>query len=105
MLDTGFRRRQAGCPREQFMVKGGVGATGRIAAFQMLQFYLKDGALDAVHARVPTDDRVVVFFGLPMIAKDADFGGEGVVVGRDGASFAEGSKVFAGVKAEATCDS
>ncbi len=57
----------------------------------MPQFDAKDGGLNAIHPAVPSDHSVMVFPRLAMIAQDADFFGEQIVVRHDRAGFAEGA--------------
>ena len=66
----------------------------------MTQLDAENRALDAVHARVPADDGVMIFLGLTVIAQDLHLGGDFGIVGGDAAAFAERAEIFSGIKTE-----
>ncbi len=60
----------------------------------------KDGALEAVHARVPADLVVVVAAAHAVLAQHAGALGEVVGIGGDHAGIACGAQVLGGIEAE-----
>lgn len=80
-----------------------VRASQLIASLQIAQLNPQNRALNAIHAAVPADYRVMIFPSLPMIPKHTDLGLQLVVVSHDRASLAESSQVFARVEAKTTC--
>ena len=89
---------------EEIRVSGGMGSAPGVVRVQVRQFHAEHSRLDAVHPGVPSNDIMMVFPGLAMVAEHAHAIGERGIVGGDGAGFAEGTEVFAGIKAETTGD-
>jgi len=86
---------------EELIIGGGVLASELGGVIEVGEFHVEDGGLDAIHAAVPADHGVVIFFDLAVIAEDADFFVEVGVIGEDCPGFAKGAEVFAWVEAEA----
>src|SRR5581483_11361591 len=57
-------------------------------------------SLNAVHPRVPSDMRMIIFFRLPVVAEHLDLLRQRRIIGRDASRFAESSKVLSGIIAE-----
>ena len=87
---------------EELIIGGGVLASEMGRVIEVGEFDIEDGGLDAIHAAVPADHGVVVFFDLAVIAEDAHFFVEVGVIGEDRPGLAKGPEIFAWVEAEAT---
>ena len=87
---------------EELIIGGGVLASELGGVIEVGEFHVEDGGLDAIHAAVPADHGVVIFFDLAVIAEDADFFVEIGVIGEDRSRLAKGAEIFAWVEAEAT---
>ncbi len=82
------------------MVAPGHRAAGLVPAVDVLELDVENGALEAVHARVPADLVVVVAAAHAVLAQHLYPLGQFVGIGGDHAGVARGAQVLGGIKAE-----
>ena len=85
---------------KQRVVAPGRGVAGMVPAGDVLELDVEDGALKAVHARVPAQLVVVVAAAHAVLAQHFYPLGQFIGVGGDHARFAGGAEVLGGIKAE-----
>lgn len=96
------RQRKSLNAAESRVVSSSVGPTLIVGLSQALEFGAENGALDAVHAGVPTDGVVLISSHLAVFPKADDAFAELAVVGDHGAGLPESAEVLCGVEAKAT---
>src|ERR1700740_1880390 len=70
-------------------------------ALEMARLHPQDRALESLHAVIKSLEQVMIFAILSPIAQHADGSRILGIAGRDCATFAVGSQIFAGIKTEA----
>jgi hypothetical protein len=83
-------------------IASGMGAASFIPALEMFQLDCETCTLNRIHAAIPTDNRVMVFPCLPVIAQDPNLIGKFEIIRDNGTCLAQRAEIFSRIKAEAS---